>query len=64
MKELTDIQYQIVGCIFMGDYNAAALLAKEHPEYILFAMNSAMRDGYREALETVQKIAMDRLKTR
>lgn len=56
MNEYTDIQLQIVGCIYLEDYAAAAQLVKDYPVYIEFAMQLAFRDGYREAVQTFSKL--------
>ena len=57
--DLTDIQYQIIGCIFLGDYNTAAQLVRAHPEYIEFVMQATFRDGYRECLQSIHKLTTE-----
>ena len=55
--ELTDIQKQIWGCIFLGDYKEAARLANGSEENISVAFEAVFQDAYTEATTMIQKTA-------
>jgi hypothetical protein len=57
-----DIELQIKGYVLAGDYRRAADIAvKNGSDAVLVAMNAAMKDGFKEAMEHMAHYATGEL---